>query len=303
MTLKKGLICAAVIALGAALVFISNIFFNDSNPADNRQPVYPITKTIRYSFFLQNTTPRLIKNAQFWTYAPVKQTSTQLCSKIKASHPYDLITDAFGNQVLHFTFDDLAPYASKIITIKATLLLSDQANRLPEEDMKIYLGAEKYIETRDSHIRHLSKQLRSETAAATAKNIFNWVSANLAYAGYIKQAYGARYALLNKKGDCTEFMYLFAALSRAGNLPARSIGGYICRESTILKPAGYHNWAEFYEKGVWRLADPQKRVFDTDYASYIAMRIIHGPSDGPMHGFDRFRVAGDGLRVRMRSRG
>jgi hypothetical protein len=303
MTVKRRLICVAAIVLVAALVFISGIFSNDSNPAVNRQPVYPITKNIRYSFFLQNTTPRLIKNAQLWAYAPVKQTSTQLCSKITASHPYALITDTYGNQVLHFTFDNLAPYASKIITIKAALLLSNQANRLSEEDVKIYLGAEKYIETRDSQIRHLSKQLRSETAAGTAKNIFNWVSANLAYAGYIKQAYGARYALLNKKGDCTEFMYLFAALSRAGNLPARCIGGYICRESTILKPAGYHNWAEFYEKGVWRLADPQNRVFDTDFANYIAMRIIHSPSVDPMHEFDRFRVAGDGLRVRMRSRG
>lgn len=296
MTLKKGLICAAVIALAAALV-------NESNSADNRQPVYPITKTIRYSFSLQNTTPHLIKKAQFWAYAPVKQTATQLCSKITASHPYELITDAYGNQVLYFTFDNLAPYDSKIITIKATLLLSDQVNRLPQEDLKIYLAAEKYIETQDNQIRLLSKQLRSKTAAGTAKNIFNWVSANLAYAGYIKQAHGARYALLNRKGDCTEFMYLFAALSRAGNLPARCIGGYICRESTILKPASYHNWAEFYEKGAWRLADPQNRVFDTDYANYIAMRIIHGPTVGPIHEFDRFRVAGDGLTVRMRSQG
>ncbi len=301
MTVKRGLICAAAIVLLTALIFISKTYLNAKKLPNNRQPVYPITKTIQYSFFLQNTTPRLIKNAQLWAYAPVKQTSTQLCSKIKASHPYALITDAYGNQVLHFTFDNLAPYASKIVTIKATLLLSDQVNRLPEEDMKIYLGAEKYIQTQDNQIRHLSKQLRSKTAAGTAENIFNWVSANLEYAGYLKQAHGASYALLNKKGDCTEFMYLFAALSRAGKVPARCIGGYICRESTILKPAGYHNWAEFYEKGVWRLADPQNRIFNKEYANYIAMRIIYSPNIGPMHGFDRFRVAGDGLTVRMHS--
>ncbi len=300
MTVKRGLICAAAIVLLTALILISKNYLNARKLPDHRQPAYPIAKTIQYSFRLQNTTQGLIKKAQFWAYAPVKQTSTQLCSKITASHPYDLITDAYGNQVLHFNFDNLAPYATKIITIKANLLLSDQANLLSEEDMKIYLGAEKYIQTQDNQIRHLSKQLRSKTAAGTAENIFNWVSANLEYAGYLKQAHGARYALLNKKGDCTEFMYLFAALSRAGNVPARCIGGYICLESAILKPASYHNWAEFYEKGVWRMADPQNRVFNKEYANYIAMRIIHSPDVGPMHEFDRFRVAGDGLTVRIR---
>jgi hypothetical protein len=301
MQLKRGLICTAAIALVAALVFVSIIYFHDSNPLDNRPPVYATAKTLQYSFLLQNTTSRLIKHAQLWTYAPVKQTSSQLCTRITASHPYDLLTDIYGNQVLHFTFDNLAPYASRIIKIKATVWVSDQANQMPEDNTKIYLGTEKYIETRDNHIRRLSEHLTSKTPSATAENIFNWVSANLAYAGYLKQARGARYALSNRKGDCTEFMYLFAALSRAGNLPARCIGGYICRESTILKPASYHNWAEFYANGVWRLADPQKRVFDRDYANYIAMRIIHGPDTGPMHGFDRFRVAGDGLTVRMGS--
>ncbi len=39
------------------------------------EPVYTIPRHIQYSFTLQNKTNLLVKEVEFWTYAPVKQTS------------------------------------------------------------------------------------------------------------------------------------------------------------------------------------------------------------------------------------
>jgi hypothetical protein len=51
----------------------------------------------------------LLKQAEFWTYGPVKQTATQRCVNLEASHEYQLIRDNLGNQILYFTFTDRAP--------------------------------------------------------------------------------------------------------------------------------------------------------------------------------------------------
>lgn len=263
------------------------------------EPVYGIPRHIEYSFTLQNRTNRLLKKAEFWTYAPVKQTASQLLVHLESSLPYRLITDDLGNQVLHFTFHNLAPYATRIITINADLLLSDRPNRLPENDLEAYLQPEKYSESGAPRIRRLAGRLKAPKPIGTAENIFRWVSGNVQYAGYLKNPRGALYALKNKRGDCTEFMYLSAALSRANNIPARGVGGYVVKENGVLKPGGYHNWMEFYDGDVWQSADPQKKIFMKNRSHYIAMRLFGKTSHNPMGDHRRFRFSGDGLKVKM----
>jgi transglutaminase-like putative cysteine protease len=260
---------------------------------------YSIPRHIQYSFTLQNTTNRLVKQAEFWTYAPVKQTSTQQCVNIESSHPFELISDDLGNQILHFTFQDLPPYTTKIITIKAELLFSDKPNRLPVKDLQSYLRAEKYCESDDPEIARLARKLKGPKKVKSAENIFRWVADNIQYAGYLRNARGALHALREKKGDCTEFMYLFAALSRANEIPARCIGGYVRSENAILRPNGYHNWVEFYDKGAWRIADPQRKIFMQNQSYYIAMHVISRSLKNPMGNYHRFRFAGKGLKVKM----
>jgi transglutaminase-like putative cysteine protease len=248
---------------------------------------------------LQNRTDHLLKEVEFWTYAPVKETSTQRTIKLDVSHPYELIEDSLGNQVLHFTFKNMPPFATKIITIAASLELSEISNVLPEKDIRGFLKPEKYIESDDPELAGFANKFTSAEPAKTARNIFTWVADNLEYTGYLKDNHGALYALKNKKGDCTEYMSLFVAFSRANNVPARGIGGYIVTANAILKPYEYHNWAEFYDDGVWKIVDPQNKVFMQDQSHYIAMRIIGGLKNNPMGDFDRYRSAGDGLKVQM----
>lgn len=287
------------ISISFCLVIIWAIKVTTDKRADLDSKSYSIPRQVQYNFTLRNKTNRSIKKAEFWTYAPVKQTSTQLCDNIESSHPYQMIYDELGNQVLHFTVNDIPPYATKIIQIKARVLLSDKPVPATVKDIKPYLKAEKYIESDDPNIFNTAKKLDASNNLKTAENIFNWVAGNVQFIGYIKKERGALYALSNKKGDCTEFMYLFTALCRAVKIPARCIGGYIAKESSILKPGYYHNWAEFYEDGAWRISDPQNKVFMKENSNYIAMRIIKRPQDNPMLKFNRFRVHGEGLEVKM----
>ena len=66
-----------------------------------------------------------------------------------------------------------------------------------------------------------------------------------------------------------------------------------------LKAAAYHNWAEFYHNGIWKIADAQNRVFVANYDDYIAMRIITDSSHDSVPQFQRFGFKGEGLRVKM----
>ena len=264
-------------------------------------PNYSIPRQIRYSFTLQNTTNQLLKNAEFWTYAPVKQTPTQRCVSLEISHPYELIADDLGNQILYFRFDTMPPYATKIITIKADLELSHIPNRIPTDDLRPFLRSEKYVESDDPKLSEFAGRFKESEPVKTAENIFRWVAGNLKYTGYVGNDRGALYGFNHKKGDCTEYMYLFAAFCRTNKIPARCIGGYICRENTMLKPSAYHNWAEIYEDHTWRNVDPQNKVFMQNQSDYIAMRIMGDTKAGgnPMGDYHRFRFSGDGLKVKM----
>jgi len=202
---------------------------------------------------------------------------------------------------LNFTFDEFLPYATRIVTVTADLLISNRANSLPEQDLQTFLVPEKYIEADASEIYGLAKKLKALTPLKTAERIFWWVADNVQYVGYLRNDRGALYALRHRQGDCTEFMYLFAALCRANNIPARCMGGYICKENIILKPANYHNWAEFYIDGEWRISDPQKKVFMKDASNYIAMRLIRESTNNPASQFNRYWFKGEGLNVKMNS--
>ena len=172
------------------------------------QPTYPFSRHVRYAYTLQNNTNRVVKDVEFRTYAPVKQTATQLCVHLKSSHPYQLLADEFANQILHFTFDLFPPYATKIVTIETDLLLADQANQMAVDNLAIFLRAEKYLESEAPAVSRLAGKLKVSKPLQTAENIFRWVVDNVRYTGYSRDARGARYALLHKEGDCTEFMYL-----------------------------------------------------------------------------------------------
>ncbi len=293
------------IILGTAAVFIAaagwiaTLLLDNAGSPKPKAAGYTIARNIQYSYTLQNKTNRVIERAEFWAHAPVRQTASQHCQDLTANYPFQIHADHYGNQVLHFTFENLAPYASRIITIKAALMVSRSDNEFAAEPEDADLQPEKYIESDHPAIRSAAAKMKESDAISTITAVFRWVANHVRYSGYAGQDRGALYALQHQKGDCTEYMDLFVALCRANGLPSRRIGGYLSPEDSVLKSHDYHNWAEFYEDGVWKIADPQNKVLMQNQGDYIAMRIIRASEDNPLGGFNRFRVQGEGLQARM----
>jgi len=290
-------IAATVLCLAAASVTTMHSDKGDAARSENGG--YSIARQIQYSFTLQNKSHQVIKQAELWTFAPVKQTASQRCLQLQSNYPYKLLTDESGNQVLHFTFENLAPYGSRVVTIKTHLLVSATANPISSAPLSRDFNPQKYIESDHPDINRIAHKLQKADESKTIEEVFRWVAGNVRYSGYAGRDRGALYALEHKKGDCTEYANLFVALCRANGIAARPIGGYVCPQSGVLKARDYHNWGEFYKNGTWQLADPQNRVLMRHAADYIAMRIIHGSEDDPMGPYNRFRFKGEGLEVRM----
>ena len=259
-----------------------------------------LKRVIQYKFTLQNTRNTVLPEVEFWTYAPVKKTSFQECLGLEVSSPHEVVVDELGNQILHFTFVNLPPFATKVISVRAKLQMSSVPEPLSSEHDQLFLAPEDYIQSDSPEIIELSRKLTKPTIPETVANIFQWVAGNVTYSGYDPNDNGALWALKQRKGDCTEFMYLFAALCRADNIPARGVGGYVCRKNSIVHSTDYHNWAEFYMDGKWRVADPSKKILMEKENQFIAMKIFGGPSTKSTGKFHRYRFSGEGLKVRMK---
>lgn len=263
------------------------------------QTIYTIPRHIRYSYTLQNRTDHMIRGVQFWTYGPVSKTPSQRCVKLTCSHPYEVITDFAGNQIMHVTFREFPPYDTKIIGIDADLMLSQYPAKENVRDLSAYLKAEQYIEKDNPAIRVKANELKQHGTVSTVLNIAQWIKENIAYSGYTDESLGALWSLTNRKADCTEIMYLFSALCRVHNIPVRCVEGYRIDNKVILEPNTYHDWAEFYHDGTWQIADPMKGNIMKNQSHYVVMRIIINQNDKLGLTFHRFRYRGDGLAVFM----
>ncbi|MFO7706612.1 MAG: transglutaminase-like domain-containing protein [Desulfobacterales bacterium] len=296
---KIAWIGAVLLSLGVAGAFIATRGRPDAPDLSFTAP--PVQKSISYRFTLQNTSNRSLPSAEFVTYAPVGETAFQQCLRLESDHPFQERTDAAGNRIVQFTFDRFPPFASKIITLKADLQLTETPRPEAPRDFAPYLTPEKYIESDHPEIIRTARALTGETPLKTAENMCRWVAGSLRHEGYDRRERGALYALQHREGDCTESAYLFVALCRAAGIPARAVGGYICLQSGTLKPGGYHNWAHFHDGTSWQTADPGNGVFRAQAADYVVMRVMGASGEAADPGFQRFRLKGAGLKARMHS--
>lgn len=306
---KQHCICVRVLQGICIMLVVGGLFYYFYTPATDTPPqppqdfaddaIYPINKVIRYSFLVKNTSNQLIEQAQFKAYAPVQQTASQKVQSITASYDHTIYSDPLGNQVMHFTLNNLPPYGSKVITITAEISLTDTPNITNEHDLSDYLQHEQYIESNDQQIQALSERLSTSKQQSSNQAVYNWVSQHISYAGYVRRDQGALYALKQGKGDCTEYMYLATALLRASDVPARGVAGFVVKENSVLNATDYHNWSEYYQDKTWHLLDAQKNVLDTHYQNYIAFRIFGKKGQNALSQSQRFLAYDSRLEVRM----
>ncbi len=235
---------------------------------------YPLSRTVQYSFNVKNNQAMAIENARFSAFAPVARNATQRVVKIKSSHPYEIEVDKFNNQLLHFTFDRLAPFETKVVKIRVELVHANVANEYGLAQAELFLQNEKFIQSKNELIVKKAKSLRRETDHDSVKAIYQFSANRINYKGYIKQDLGALHALKTREGDCTEYSALVVALARALGFPSRIVAGYVYPGNATLRPRDFHNWAEVYFAGRWHIVDAQYQRFVENQSHFVAMRVV-----------------------------
>lgn len=256
-----------------------------------------VKRQVSFSLALTNNGGGPIAKAEFWVYGPNKKSGVQVCQTIKADHPFEASVGGANNQLLHFEFENLPPYAKKIINVEAALAMQPLPLEQSSEETNAYLGKEQFVEIND---RRLIKKAAGLTAANTLNTIektYEYVSSAIGKSPYSGKPKGALYTLLNKKGDCTEFMHLFIALCRLNNIPTRGVSGYLINRDQRLNPDEMHDWPEVYLEGRWRVVDPYFKNFMAKEDQYLIMR-IHSSPQGPDN-FQRWRTSSPKLSLAM----
>lgn len=245
-------------------------------------------KTVRYSIVVRNTGSAPLLHPAFWIAAPVEQSATQRVVSLKVNLPYRLEKSENGNQTLYFQLEQLPPYGSKIVTIHAGLEMRSAAGAALPVPSAAYVRAAPGIESDSMRImRQAQLAGGAATGMARASQLNSWVAAALQRKTYSAAGPGALQALLQREGDCTDFAALFTAMNRAAGVPTRLMAGFVYPGNAVLRSADYHNWAEFFSDGLWYLADPHQKRFDSAYGEYIALRVIDPPdsaADSPAGG-------------------
>lgn len=253
-------------------------------------------RRLRFSVTLSNPESLPLKDQRFWMYLPVGHSGTQQLLTAEVSVPHRLHNDALGHTLLELSFDHFPPLGQKVVGLSVEMAMN--AKPRPGAKNGEWLNSERFIESDAPGIVALSKELQHSDPWETGRSIFDWVSRNLTYAGYLADDYGALYALNHRRGDCTEYAYLATALARACGIPARMVGGYVTDRDIAPRAEEYHNWAELYVEGGWRLLDAQKGNWLQPADQYVAFRYHRAEMQNPLGSAHRFHVEGK-LNVRI----
>lgn len=256
------------------------------------RPEAQVFRELRFTATLSNPGLAPLHDQLAWIYMPVRETATQRLEQMKVNAPHELLNDALGHCILKLPVAELAPLASKVVSISAELALRNEPMQSQIPDSQVWLRAERFIETDDSSVRSLALQLRRNMPMQTLTAIYEWVRTNLRYEGYVADDLGAREALGRRGGDCTEYACLAVALARVNGIPARMVGGYVSAISAGPRSEAYHNWAEVHVDGAWRVLDAQKESWGRAAEDYIAFRIYRDSVINPVGLAHRFKIEG-----------
>ncbi len=166
-----------------------------------------------------------------------------------------------GNDYAEFLFTKPRKQFKVTIKVRAVLFRYDltvarrrrDAKPVERAALQDFLKHEKYVEKDDPVIQQIAAGATGKSDLDIVKSIYRYVVDNMKYSRYNKKDLGALYAARQKKGDCTEYADLFAALCRARNIPARVVDGY----TAVYENTPAHTWVEVYlnEYG-WVPVDP-----------------------------------------------
>jgi hypothetical protein len=253
-----------------------------------------MVRRLRINLGFRNPLPRELRQQRFWCYLPFWKIPCQRLVTVHVSTGHRLLKDRLGHNILALDFDRISPFTHKLVSITCELALNAAtAPNLLMADTVTWLRPERHVESDDPEIRKQAATFRRNTPMDSAFAIYEWIRANIDYAGYIAPDLGARYALAKRRGDCTEFSCLVVAFARALGIPARVVGGYVTDRDFVLRPDLYHNWAELHIDDAWRIVDAQKGNWLASSLSYIAFHVHSSEAMNDLGFEHRYRMEGD----------
>jgi transglutaminase-like putative cysteine protease len=281
--LKLGVACIAIPAFAAVY----------AQPPGRGRAGATINRRLRFTVSLANPKPFELQGQTLWLYVPAATGPTQQLAALTVSMPHERLTDALGHTLVKLEFASFPPLATQLVTLTAEVLLSGVPEPTPLSNPQDWLGAERFIETGDPRIHALAAELKRPTERDTAQAIYAWTGQNLHHTAYAADVFGALAALQRGGGDCTEYACLAVALARANSIPARRVSGYVIERDSVLRAADYHDWAEVYLDGAWRLLDAHQGHWLEPAAQYVAFLYGQGKANNPIAPAQRFRVQGE----------
>jgi transglutaminase-like putative cysteine protease len=190
---------------------------------------------------------------------------------------YEVVEDEYGNQYARFEFRGLGAGESAQVDLTYQVRVYELAYDLSlcqGETLNAFLDAEENVEADDPSIQALADRLPNGQAdpCQTLRALYEYVVDNITYSSYQADDHGAKWALDQGSGDCTEFADALLALSRAAGIPARFLEGVTYREGTRSELGQIkHDWLEAYLPGIgWVPLDPTWGRFPARRDSYFA---------------------------------
>jgi len=254
------------------------------------------SRSLVFRYEITNKTSELLSDANVRLAIPVIKSARHSLDTITVNQPYKLESDALGNQTLLLNFDDFAPYSTKMVTVK-TKLLDLNSQQLIDGTEPLFLSENKFVPFSRPEFKMINKRVKGKSDLETITQAYHWVVSHMNYSGYLPDDYGALYALQKARGDCTEYMYLLAALLRANEVPTRLVAGYVYQGNHLVDASDYHNWVEVFYQGKWQVVDALQERFLGDNMDYISVRYLDSKA-GIIHQSQKFSVS-NSLVIRL----
>ncbi len=232
-----------------------------------------IRKTIRFQLTIRNvkTMSSGVEHIRFFVPAV---TSNQRLVSIQSSHPYNLDKDDYGNRMAVFALNSVPPFGTVRISITSVVDVSTIPQADSSGGIDVFRREEPFIEAKHPDIQSLAHSLTDSNPENYIRNVYAWSRTNISYAGFIADDLGALHAIRSRRGDCSEYAYLMAALGRVRAIPVRVHGGYVLPSNGLARTTEYHNWNEVYLNGKWLLVDAQKGALFSQPEQYITTRLV-----------------------------
>ena len=256
-------------------------------PAGPRSRTFVLTATATVP-----VPPAGTRALELWLPVPHTDASQDVAQlKIDSPLPYQIVTGAYGNQLLHLRAAAV-PTAPLVVRFTAHITRREHLNlraggaaptaarpakrEKPDPDQARWLAPDRLVPL-DFTIKQQAQEVVAQAGATTdlerARAIYEHVVSTVAY-DKTGQGWGRGdiyYACDARRGNCTDFHAIVIGYCRSLGIPARfSIGLPLPAGRGRGEIKGYHCWAEFYTTQTgWVPVDASEAAKDPGRRGYF----------------------------------